>query len=108
MLHLLAAFTAGIHMISQVMVGATPKHKYQNIPFIDNNLVGLPFLINRCLVTNETNILDYQGSCHYTSLDNETFPCEAYEYDLTDYNSTIVTEACPVPPSIIVIILTLT
>lgn len=31
LLHLLPAFTGGIHMLSQVVVGATPKHRYVEI-----------------------------------------------------------------------------
>ena len=42
---------------------------------------------------NDT-ILEYLGSCHYISAsDNQTLPCEAWEYNRTDYQSTIVTDA---------------
>ncbi|XP_046654329.1 organic cation transporter protein-like [Daphnia pulicaria] len=71
LLHLLPAFTGGVHMLSQVEVGATPRH--------------------RCLAVNDT-ILEYVGSCHYVSVRNETLPCKAWEYDRTYYESTIVTD----------------
>lgn len=71
LLHLLPAFTGGVHMLSQVEVGATPRH--------------------RCLAVNDT-IIEYVSSCHYVSANNQTLPCRAWEYDRTYYESTIVTD----------------
>lgn len=51
-----------------------------------------PFLVSRCMAVNDT-IVEYQGSCNYISADNKSLPCQAWEYDRTDYESTIVTEA---------------
>lgn len=36
--------------------------------------------------------MEYKGSCHYISPKNVTLPCEAFEYELTDYHSTIITD----------------
>jgi len=44
------------------------------------------------MVNNDT-ALDYVGSCHYISgRTNETLPCQAWEYDRTDYGDTIVSD----------------
>ena len=53
-------------------------------------LICLSFIF-RCLALNDT-ILDYEGSCHYISTQNETLPCQQWEYEQTYYSTTIVTQ----------------
>lgn len=67
----LPAFLTGLHTISQVPLTATPEH--------------------RCRAVNDT-IVEYVGKCHYISVDNETLPCQAWEYNTTQYSSTVVTQ----------------
>ena len=43
------------------------------------------------MAVNDT-IVEYLGSCNYVSASNQTLPCKAWEYDRTDYQSTIVTD----------------
>lgn len=45
----------------------------------------------RCSMVNDI-IVEYRGSCHYVNPHNETLPCEKWDYDRTDYGSTIVTD----------------
>jgi MFS family permease len=71
-LQMLPAFCGGLHMLSQVPLGATPKHW--------------------CKVDNVSSVVEYVGFCHYISDDNETLPCQQWEYDRTFYESTIVTD----------------
>ena len=46
----------------------------------------------RCKVGDNATLAAYDNSCHYQSVDNETLPCTEWEYDHTDYNSTIVSD----------------
>ncbi|KAK2715486.1 organic cation transporter protein-like isoform X3 [Artemia franciscana] len=72
-LHLLPAFTAGVHMLSQTTVGATPDHK--------------------CSVPEEW----YQenvtiGECSVQMKNGTEEPCSEWIYDTTYYGNTIVTD----------------
>uniref|UniRef100_A0A146KMV6 Organic cation transporter protein n=1 Tax=Lygus hesperus TaxID=30085 RepID=A0A146KMV6_LYGHE len=87
LLHLLAAFTAGLHMLSLVTVAAVPVHRCY-VPEIDNgtsiswNLTEL----TQWIPTKEDGSL---SSCLLSDLDhNSTHSCDRWVYDDTYYKST--------------------
>ncbi|KAK2715488.1 hypothetical protein QYM36_010185 [Artemia franciscana] len=70
-LHVLPAFTAGVHMLSQVTVGASPDHK--------------------CISPLPLNSSELEDVC-YVETEEGLEKCMEWEYDQTYYGSTIVTE----------------
>ena len=87
-----------------LQVDSTWYRKWKLVPLLNTGYLNSLFVTTkrcslidckheRCLAVNDT-ILEYLDSCNYISAsDNETLPCEAWEYNRTDYQSTIVTDA---------------
>lgn len=85
LLHLLAAFTAGLHMLSLLMVAAVPPH-HCNIPQVN---------LSSSIETHNLTFPDWNtwivsehlprplDSCHYLDRDNITRECDSWTYDTT-------------------------
>lgn len=84
-LHILAACTAGIHMMSLVTVAAVPDHRCF-IDGIDTDDVAAPWNSSEILaaIPLKNGALD---SCSMYSTNHTTVPCERYVYDHTYYKS---------------------
>lgn len=91
-LHLLAALTAGVHMLSLLTVAAVPAHRC-DIPetnvssvFLTEELVNLTF---RDLWSNSSDVRPprHLDSCHYLDRKNITQECDSWTYDTTYFQS---------------------
>lgn len=83
-LHILAALTAGIHMLSLVTVAAVPEHRCF-IPGVDTNETIATW--DSAAITDAIPMLDTGlDSCHMYA-GNDTIPCESYVYNRTYYKS---------------------
>ncbi|KAL6443876.1 hypothetical protein ACFW04_001720 [Cataglyphis niger] len=85
-LHLLAALTAGLHMLSLLMVAAVPPHQC-NIPEVNlsssiTEAYNLTFLNSNISVVSE-HLPRSLDSCHYLDRDNVTQECDSWTYDTT-------------------------
>ncbi|XP_012524025.1 organic cation transporter protein [Monomorium pharaonis] len=91
-LHLLAALTAGVHMLSLLTVAAVPAH-HCDIPKANVSSVLTNELFN--LTThnwaNSSDVLEHLprrlDSCHYLDHDNVTRECNSWTYDTTYFQS---------------------
>lgn len=85
-LHILSAFTAGMHMISLVTVGATPEHRCF-IEGVDTNTTYAPW--NSTGITSAIPHYDdgRLKSCVMFGANQSIVPCESYVYDRTYYQS---------------------
>ncbi|KAK5645913.1 hypothetical protein RI129_004377 [Pyrocoelia pectoralis] len=84
-LHLLAAMTAGVHMLSLVTVGAVPDHRCA-IPHVDNGLDGRNFSITDLegyIPMLETSKYDSCRMYDVNTTDNLTIKCNEWVYDTT-------------------------
>jgi len=87
-LHLLAALTAGVHMLTLLTVAAVPAH-HCNIPKMNVSSV----LTNESFtVHNWSNFSDMPlprriDSCHYLDHNNFTRECNSWTYDTTYFQS---------------------
>ncbi|XP_020287877.1 organic cation transporter protein [Pseudomyrmex gracilis] len=91
-LHILAALTAGLHMLSLLTVGAVPAHRCE-IPGV-NVSSALVDPLDSTTVSNWRNasilledvprVID---SCHYLDRDNVTRECISWTYDTTHFQS---------------------
>lgn len=84
-LHILAATTAGMHMLSLVTVAAIPEHRC-HIDNIDTNKTFAPWNSSEILnaIPKKNNGLD---NCFMYGINETILPCERYVYDDTYYKS---------------------
>lgn len=95
-LHILAALTAGLHMLSLLTVGAVPAHRCE-IPEVN---VSYALASSADLPLNSTANSDWRNasillqdlprgidSCHYLDRDNVTRECTSWTYDTTHFQS---------------------
>lgn len=85
-LHMLAAFTAGLHMLSLLTVAAVPPH-HCNIPEV-NLSSSIIETYNLTIPDWNTSIVSEHlprplDSCHYLDRDNVTRECDSWTYDTT-------------------------
>lgn len=85
-LHLMAAFTAGLHMLTLLTVAAVPPHHC----YIPDALLDTPVTPNDS--SDASSFLNSSsarqlGSCHYLDGVNATRECDAWIYDRTYFES---------------------
>ncbi|KAM0729598.1 Organic cation transporter protein [Formica fusca] len=85
-LHMLAAFTAGLHMLSLLMVAAVPPY-HCNIPEV-NLSSSITETYNLTFPDWNTSVVSEHlprplDSCHYLDRDNVTRECDSWTYDTT-------------------------
>lgn len=91
-LHLLAALTAGVHMLSLLTVAAVPAH-HCDIPKTNVSSVLTEELFNFTVHnwSNSSDVLEYLprqlDNCHYLDRDNVTRECDSWTYDTTYFQS---------------------
>lgn len=87
LLHILAAMTAGLHMLSVVTTAAVPSHRCL-IPHLEENStfpIYSPEIIDTWIPKLENGAID---SCHYIHPEtNETTECHSWVYDTTYYKT---------------------
>lgn len=85
-LHLLAALTAGLHMLSLLMVAAVPPHQCNspevNLSSSITETYNLTFLNWNTSIVSE-HLPRPLDSCHYLDRDNVTRECDSWTYDTT-------------------------
>ncbi|XP_055297513.1 organic cation transporter protein [Sitodiplosis mosellana] len=85
-LHILSAFTAGMHMLSLVTVGATPEHRC----FIEGIDTNTTYALWNSTEIKSAIPQDADGglsSCQMYGANNISMPCGSYVYDRTYYQS---------------------
>ncbi|XP_063220174.1 organic cation transporter protein isoform X2 [Bacillus rossius redtenbacheri] len=89
-LHLLAAMTAGLHMLSLVTVAAVPQHRCRIPALGENDSFALNASIVDLYIPRKQNEYD---SCNLLDAQqNLTYPCDSWVYDTTYYQQTRTTE----------------
>lgn len=90
--HLMAALTAGVHMLSLLTVAAIPAHQC-DIPKANVSSVLTRELFNFTAHNwdNSSDVLEHLprrlDSCHYLDHDNVTRECDSWTYDTTYFQS---------------------
>ncbi|XP_015604741.1 organic cation transporter protein [Cephus cinctus] len=85
-LHIIAALTAGLHMMTLLTVAAVPQHRcvIPGLDVINGEPTGVSF-------ENGTGALEElpraSGSCSYITAENETLTCDTWVYDTTYFQS---------------------
>lgn len=85
-LHILSAFTAGMHMLSLVTVGATPEHRCF-IEGVDTNTTFAPWNSSEIIYAIPRDADDGLSSCSMYGVNETIVPCTSYVYDRTYYQS---------------------
>ncbi|KAK4879077.1 hypothetical protein RN001_007223 [Aquatica leii] len=87
-LHLIAATTASIHMLSLQTVGAVPDHRCR-IPSLDAS-INTSFIVDKLemyIPKIDAQTFDPCYMYNLTAKDNSTIPCDSWVYDPTYYKS---------------------
>ncbi|XP_055626421.1 organic cation transporter protein [Toxorhynchites rutilus septentrionalis] len=87
-LHLLAAVTAGLHMLSLVTVSAVPEHRcfIEGIDSLNSTTFGLDAL-GEYIPLNKDGALDSCRMFQQGTAANATISCSSYVFDTTYYKS---------------------
>lgn len=86
-LHLFAAITAGVHMLSLLTVAAVPSH-HCNIPKANVSLTEELFNFTTHNWNNsDVPLPRHLDSCHYLDHDNIIRECDSWTYDTTYFQS---------------------
>ena len=93
------AHSAGFHRWYSHAISSDGR-SYTQTHVIRSNFIDLQRLYkhvmpkyNRCLALLNDTISEHIDSCHYISGEtNETVSCQAWNYNRTDHNTTIVTD----------------
>ena len=81
------------HAISSDGRSYTQTHVIQSIIIDLKAHLVVKLYINRCLALLNDTRSEHIDSCHYISGEtNETVSCQAWDYNRTDHNTTIVTD----------------
>lgn len=85
-LHILSAFTAGMHMLSLVTVGAIPEHRCF-IDGVDTNESFAAWNSTEIMASIPLNDNGGLSSCYMYAGNETKVPCTSYVYDRTYYKS---------------------